>query len=113
MRNKILGFGLAALTAACSVNEPKAAPKITTATVSGQAYDVFHDPYDPDHAIIFGKRPLNPFSLPKEEIIAAATPCVLDRNSIIALKATDMKHPTRPELENLGWVPVDCSASST
>ncbi|MFV1761519.1 hypothetical protein VWY69_00345 [Phaeobacter sp. A90a-4k] len=113
MKYPFLGFGLAALIAACSVNEPKEATNITTATVSGQAYDVFHDPYDPYHAIIFGKRPLDPFSLPKEEIIAAATPCALDRDSLIVLKATDMKHPTRPDLENLGWVPVKCPASPT
>lgn len=113
MKNTFLGFWLAALTAACSVNEPKAAANITTATVSGRAYDVYLDPYDPDHAIIFGKSQFGQFSIPKEEIIAAATPCVFDRKSSIAFKATDMKHPTRPELENLGWVPVDCSATST
>ena len=101
---------LAAGSAACSpVANREGTQNIQTVSVGGKAYDVFYDAYAGDHAIIFGKRSIIVDELPKAEIIEQATPCKFDRDSMVAFRRSEMTHPTRPDLENLGWVPLDCS----
>lgn len=96
------------LTACTPSNVQNVQGEINTVTANGRAYDVFYDPYTGDHAVIFGKRSIVMDDLPKAEIIAKGTPCVFDRNSMIVFRRSELVHPTRPDLDNLGWVPLDC-----
>lgn len=109
MKTKLSILLVTAGLAACSPAAETETSNLKTATVNGRAYDVFYDPYAGDHAIIFGRRNIVVEDLPKAEIISQATPCKFDSDSMIAFRRSEMTHPMRPDLENLGWVPVDCS----
>lgn len=111
MKRSTIALSVLVAMTACAPKEQAVSSNLNTVTVAGQAYDVFHDPYEPTYAIIFGTHPVGAFDFPKAEIVAEATPCVFDRQSGIAFKATDMQHPTRPELKNLGWVPLNCASA--
>ena len=108
---RFLNTSLAPGLAACALPASQPTNLIETVTVAGQSYDVQYDPYEPNKAIIFGRPSLVLGSLPKAQIVEAATPCLMEERPFVQEFSYE-PHPSRTDLEPLAVVQLDCGAAS-